>query len=389
MRTSDPIRLRRASAGQLRCLLVCALSLLAAAALAAEPPIPGHEILRLRIVNDQGGTISVSRDQGQSWSEAGHVLAFTTQVNRRGYTASKWAPAGRVAATAVNAIHICAGYNADEDRGVVFSLLPREMLTAPSTYSSFLSPDSSIYTDLPAGTSIFGGGDAPFVGSQVFVERGGQLSPVTDGYLPARADVLVIIVTLPTPYPVSAEFENHPGGAVWLRYGDGSQQLIGWVVRPVGGIGRFLGAIYTGIGRIRANHTGVLDISTSPIGELGGFQIIPFGHSLSPEMGNAWKLTQWMIIGPATNGSPLWESLTPLFYQHIRPDYRPDDLASPEWRQRLLSRFLVEVDLGGGWRPMPALRLSPDPSTPLPDSANTALSQVKHLRLLFPLEHAG
>jgi hypothetical protein len=247
-----------------------------------------REMLRLRIVNDAKGEISASRDQGSTWQTVGRVVRYTTQVSRRGYTASKWVVPGHVAATAVNAIHITVGYNAEDDRGIVFSILPREMLISPATYSSFLSPDSSIYTDIPAGQGIFGGGGAPFVGNTVCLETASGIAPAPDGYVPARGDVLVIIIDHPTRYPIAAEFENHPGGAVTLVYADGSREMLGWVVKPVGGIGRFLGGVYTGIGRIRANHAGVVDITTSPIGALGGFQIIPFGHALSPEMASAW-----------------------------------------------------------------------------------------------------
>jgi len=298
-----------------------------------------------------------------------------------------------VAATAVNAIHINVGYNAQDDRGVVFSLLPREMLAAPGSYSSFLSPDSSIYTDVPAGTSIFGGGDAPFVGNAVCLERGGEadadggvLCPLSDGYMPSRGDVLVILVTRPGPYPTQAVFENREGGAVWLLHGDGRREQLGWVIRPVRGIGRFLGGLYAGIGRIRANHAGVVDVSTSPLGRLGGFQIIPVGHALSPEMGNAWRLTQWMVLGPLRDDSALWDGLMPLFRQYLRPDYLPRDLCGEDWRERLLARFLVEVDLGAGWQPLPALSLSADPSVPLPDWANHALDEVRRIRILFPLD---
>ena len=77
------------------------------------------ELLRIRLVNEQNGAISVSSDQGATWSQVGCVLRYTTQVTREGYTASKWVPAGQVAATAVNAIHINVGYNAQDDRGVV------------------------------------------------------------------------------------------------------------------------------------------------------------------------------------------------------------------------------------------------------------------------------
>jgi hypothetical protein len=346
---------------------------------------PRHEILRLRIVNDAKGEISASFDGGITWQAAGRVVRYTTQVNRNGYTASKWVAPGHVAATAVNAIHVNVGYNRDDDRGVVFSLLPRELLTAPPTYSSFLSPDSSVYTDVPAGQGIFGGGGAPLVGNTVYQQTGAGIDPLQEGYVPTRGDILMIIVDRPARYPVAAEFENRLGGAVTLVYSDGSRDLLGWVVKPAQGIGRFLGAIYTGVGRIRANHAGVIDISTSPVGNLGGLQIIPFGHALSPEMGNAWKLTQWMIVGPLREGGSLWDGITPLFCQHIRPDYLTDDLYAPDWRTRLLSRFVADVDLGNGWQPMPALRLSPDPNAPLPPWADNALGKVKRLRVLFPL----
>lgn len=370
--------------------LACWLLVLAISPLGRCEPPPGgtgegREILRIRVVNDASAPISVSCDHGATWTQVGRVVAYTTRVNARAYTAAKWIPAGQVAATAVNAIHISAGYNAEEDRGVVFSLLPREFLTARPGYTSFLSPDSSIYTDIPAGTGIFGGGDAPFVGSPVQVLRDDVLSPVGAGYQPARGDVLIIRVLQPAPYPVSVEFENRPGGEVALRYPDGSRRLIGWVIHPVGGIGRFLGSLYAGIGRIRANHAGVVDISTSPIGNLGAFQIIPVAHALSPEMSSAWHMSQWLIVGPARGDEPLWGSITPLFYQHLRPQYRPGNLSAPDWRRDLLSRFLVEVDLGEGWRPMPALRLSPDPRVPLPQSAHAALREVRRIRVLFPL----
>ncbi|UCC69249.1 MAG: hypothetical protein JSV79_04865 [Armatimonadota bacterium] len=349
-----------------------------------------REIFRIRLVNDYGGEVSVSRDAGRSWQAVGQVLRYTTKVNRRGFTASKWVSPGRVAAAAVNAIHVSVGYNPEEDRGVVFSVLPREFLAPPAAYHSFLSPNSSIYTDLAAGERIFGGGEAPLVGSSVFLEEGdGSLSALTDGYVPARGDALVIVVALPERYPIAASFENAEGGAVTLEYGDGSQRLLGWVIRPARGIGRFAGSRYAAMGRIRAGHAGVVDVSTSPLGFLGAFQIIPVGHALSPEMGAAWSLTQWMIVGPVAEDSPLWEGLMPLFYQHIRPDYRAGDLRAADWKERLLSRFLVEADFGYGWRPLWAPRLAPDATVPLPDWAHHALEEARRIRILFPLTARG
>ncbi len=360
--------------------------LLAAAlgALLLAGPSNAQELLRIRVANCANGEIAVSRDAGARWTTVGHVVRYTTQVSRNGYTASKWVTPGHVAATAVNAIHISAGYNAEADRGVVFSLLPVEFLTAPKNYSSFLSPDSSIYTDLPAGRSIFGGGEAPLVGSQVLlVTPEGEL-PLPDGYVPAEGDVLLILVDRTAPFASEIVFENSPGGAVTLGYPDGSRQTIGWVVRPVRGVGRFLGGLYTDIGRIRANHTGVIDVSTSPIGRLGGFQIVPYGHALSPEMGNAWKLTQWMVVEPVGDAPGLWGALTPLFCGHLRPDYLRQDLGAADWEERLLSRFLVDIDTGSGWQPMLVRKLSSDPEAPLPAWAGEALAEVKRVRILVP-----
>jgi hypothetical protein len=102
-------------------------------------------------------------------------------------------------------------------------------------------------------------------------------------------------------------------------------------------------------------------------------------------MGNAWRLTQWMIVGPLKEGSSLWDGITPLFCGYIRPDYLSNDLYAADWRVRLLSRFVADADLGHGWQPVSSPRLSSDPNAALPAWAGSALSNVKRLRILFPL----
>jgi hypothetical protein len=362
-------------------LLVCAPGAVRASCVGDE----GIEILRIRVVNEYEGEIAVSSDCGWRWEPVGRVLRYTESVNERAYTAAKWVQPGCVAATAVNAIHVNVGLNETDDRGIVFSLLPREFLTPPKDYRSFLSPNSSICTDIPAGSAIFGGGAAPFVGNPVHLEIESTLVPIMAGYVPRRGDVLVVKVIQPLPYPISVEFENRPGGTVRLQQSDGSETVLGWVIRPVLGIGRFGGSIFTAVGRIRAGHAGVVDVSTSPDGLLGGFQIIPVGHALSPEMDSAWRKTQWMIVGPAEKQTELWEGLRPLFCQHVRPAYRADDVTAPDWWQRLLDRFLVDVKSGGIRKPVPCLHLGSNPAEPLPGWANFALAGIDRIRLLFPL----
>ena len=356
---------------------------------AAYNPPPMAEQFRICVDNRAGGEIAVSSDQGATWLTIGQVLRWTGKVNPNGYTASAWAMPGSVAATAVNAIHLKTRNDPTTGRGTTFSLLPVEFAGPRETWHSFLSPDSSIYTDLPAGEGIFGSQWAPYVDDPVFVERAGQLVRLPPDYVPAEGDRLVIIVCKPLAYPKSITFDNVFGGLITLERADGTIERIGQVLKPVFGVGRFEGGVFTGLGRIRANHPGVIDVSVSRPGKIGGFQIIPAGHAMSPEMGNARRLTQWMVVGPLTAGEGAWEGVAPLFAYYLRPKYSPHDLDAPDAVDRLVARFLVEADVKGrGWGPLPIVELDPDLAKPLPESAFTALEGVQRIRILFPM-HEG
>jgi len=340
------------------------------------------ELFRIRIDNVPAGEITVSKDKGTSWEKIGSVLKYCEKVQPNAYTASKWVEPVHVAATSVNAIHITTDYNPETDRGTVFSLLPKEVNVGGTSY---LSPQASISTDMAGGSGIFGGGYAPLVGNPVWVERWGVKWQATNGYVPEKGDRITIIVQIFADQPTQLVFENREQGLIWLQFPDGSRQVIGYVVRPVHGVGRFTGGYYAEVGRIRANHAGVIDISCSPLESIGGFQIVPLGHAYSPEMKNAWKMTQWMIVAPLSPDES-WEGVAPLFYQYLRPDYRADDAFSDNWRERLLSRFLVEVKHDDGlWSACPTFTISQDMSLPLPEWANTALDDVTAIRILFPV----
>jgi len=89
------------------------------------------------------------------------------------------------------------------------------------------------------------------------------------------------------------------------------------VIKPVDGVGRFDGSKFADIGEIRANHPGVICISTSKKGAIGGFQIIPEEHSHDNEMKESWIKSQWMIL-KSLNGHCIAGSF-PLFSGLIRP----------------------------------------------------------------------
>ena len=368
------------------CLLLTAVSL-AQVTSEADTSLKFKEIYRLKLWNSAGGTVEVSADRGKNWEQIGKVIAPTIKTNSNSYAAARWVPDGQVAATSVNAIHIKTTAEAD-GRGVIFSLLPKEFYDPPRGYRSYFSPDASIYTDIPAGTALFGGEYAPFVGNKVMVHRAGYAyQPIPPGYIPWLGDRIYIIVEAPIDYPKEIDFENKAGGQVIAKYFGGEEKLLGTVIFPVRGIGRFEGSKCASAGRIRANHAGVIDVSTSPLGSLGGFQIIPAYHAFNIKY--AWGAPQWLVVGPVT-GAPSLEGTAPLFRSFIKPDYLPGDPQKDNWEERLLDRFLVQVKLQddptGKWQPMPVCEFPPYYLTGgVPKKLNSVLSNVSEIRLLFPI----
>ncbi|MFQ6131280.1 MAG: hypothetical protein ACE5R4_04535 [Armatimonadota bacterium] len=353
--------------------------------IALEAQVAKVEMHRLRLENRAGGTVAVSTDAGDTWRSVGSVISPAIKVNQKGYTASKWAPHGAVAATAVNGIHLKVRQS-PEGRGVIFSIVPSEGGDLPAGASR---PEAAAVTDLAGGTAIFGIW-APYVGNRVYLERGGEPVPLPPDYSPAVGDVLVIVVARPAVVPYDIVFENRFGGLIYIRYlldQLGPQVPVGQVLRPVLGIGRFEGSRYADVGRVRANHCGVIDISTSPYGQVGGFQIVPRDHAQSPETQYVRTGTQWMVVGPLNALDPSWEGIPPLFSSFIAPAFRPNDLDFPGRATDRLAWMRVEVKQGGrAWQRMPAL--SVDPWAALPPWATTALSSVTAIRLRFPIHLA-
>ena len=346
-------------------ILICLLSSLAWAQ--ATP-----EAFYIRVHNSSQGAIEVS--SGDSWVQIGQVIYPIDKVNQKGFTASQWISPGMVAATAVNAVHIKVS-----EPQTIFSILPMDFLKIPRGYNSYLSPDSSIYTSIPAGNGIFGGEYSPFVGNEVVIGGVKLTRPLAAG------DVFDIRVERPVKWPRSIVFENRFGGAVTVKYPGGDEEVVAEVLRPVQGVGRFAWTRFINPGRIRANHPGVIDISTAVGDKVGGFQIIPNKHAQSPEMLSARVLTQWMVVGPTKVSGQSPEGLEPLFKGFLKPQYDPEAIFAPNWQEKMLKQYVVEVKMEGeeGWKPMPIYSLSADEE--LPPEANKALIKVKEIRILFPL----
>ena len=353
-------------------------------AIALETPV-FKEAYRIRIENNYGGEIAVSKDEGGVWEQVGSVLRPVEKVNEIGYAAARWIASGRVAASAVNAIHLKTG--ASDEARTIFSILPREFFVPPKKYRSYLDPQSSISTDIPAGKSIFGGGFAPFVGNIIMVSQpAGPVIPLPRDFIPQLGDVYYILVDQPAETPKEIVFENWANGDISISYFSEEDQIIGKVVQPVSGIGRFEGSRYVDPGRIRANHAGPIDVSVSPQGSIGGFQIVPAYHG--SEMGYVAQMTQWMVVGPPDLDSPSLEGTAPLFKYFLQPSYVPHNLVDDDWEEELLSRFLVEVRFSGEaeWKPVPVFGINEFyVRRGLPSWAGSALKNVSYVRILFPV----
>ncbi len=401
-----------------RVVLILALLIVAAQALGDDFPRgpskdilfeqnqPCHEAIRLRIVNAAGGQIAASNDGGKTWRTVGHVVQPALKVNPNGYTASRWAEDSAVAATAVNGIHIKIADNPDNGKGIIFSIVPGAETVGAATQVA----SASVVTDMPGGAGIFGG-YGPYVNSPVYLEADNRIAALPADYVPAEGDVIQIIRLEPENRPLYCTFENKFGGKIFVEYENELPRLIGQVLRPVVGIGRFGGTRYAAPGRLRANHCGVIDVSTSPVGKIGGFQIVPREHAGSPEVRYIRENTQWMVVGPADVRDPSWEGVAPLFSGYLLPSYRPDDITGPhsDWMRRTLSRLMVQMRYNDGeWENMSRICLDPKvetdngkqtergrsglwripanlkPYSPLPGSAYIALRGVTHLRIVFP-----
>ena len=336
--------------------LLCALS----TPLSAEAD---RGALELRIPCRVGESACAVMPDG-STVPIGTVRRLPVKTNWPAYTASKWGTPSTVCASAVNAVHMLV--DVEKGRGRIVSVVPAVTVAPAAADGAFFA------LDLPAGTGFFGG-FAPVTGSPVRIEAPDGTRRPLDG-ASREGETLVIETSLPDrPGTWMADIENRPGGRVIAWTKDGPRTAAR-VVRPVGGVGRFGGTEFQRIGRIRASHTGVIDIATSPRGSVGGIQIMPLVHALtSNEMASAWKLTQWMILAPLP-GRPMLEGTAPLFKGTIVPGTQGDDRLADIWSTYGRRPLVLCRRSGGPWEHLPSVSGRQD----------DALKDVTHLRLYFP-----
>lgn len=297
--------------------------------------------------------------------DAGEVIDIPTTSRFPSYTASAWGTPSTVCASAVNAVHLLVSVK--DDKGRTISLVPKETI-APAA-----GVNASFVLLSPAAYGVFGAW-APPVGSPVFIKKSGTdiRTPLAFDNLPKSGDTLIISV-IDNKIPYMAEIENRPGGRVTVWDSNGFS-VVGRVIRPVGGTGRFEGTLFTEIGALRANHSGVIDFSTSKKGSVGGFQIIPWDHALSSkEMQGAWDMTQWLIIAPADGRSQMGGTY-PLFKNAMVPGALPGEHLWDMWSTYGRNTIMVVRQNGGAWEKLKDASGKND----------SALKDITHIRIYFP-----
>ncbi|MDR3255801.1 MAG: hypothetical protein LBT31_09575 [Synergistaceae bacterium] len=338
----------------------------AALSAAAEPRL----LYEIRVPFEVGAEVASVLPDGRTF-HLGRVVKLPEQTRWPSYTASAWGTPGSVTASAVNAVHILMGV--EDDKGRTMSVIPQETI-APAAGAG-----AAIVLSSRAGTGFFGAW-APPVGTRITLlsqEPGDgdepDLRPLESAKLPKAGDTLIFRV-YEGDMPYMVDFENRPGGRVIAWY-EAGPQVIARVIRPLGGTGRFEGTLFQDPGRIRANHSGVIDVSTSPHGEIGGFQIIPWDHALnSKEMQGAWSMTQWMIIAHP-DGESMLGGTAPLFNGGLVPGTFEDEKLWDLWSTYGRKPLVLARLNGSEWGKLPVVS----------GRVDDGLKLVTHLRIYFPI----
>lgn len=305
---------------------------------------------------------------------------------------------GAVTGMGVNAIHLFVGPEQAYDPAVAQTgpsnvWKPRLISILPAGEPA---GTGKIGTNIAGGTQLFGGWSAAYVGSPVkYYASNQQWRPIeefyrTNSYNTAPTRILIEVYK-PTTVHGQLDyivFENEVGGDVTLIYENGYSKTIATVLQRVEGHGRFAGSEYAELGRVRANHGGVICLSTSNntglASQRGGFQIIPANHAKylrhfldSNYIGRA----QWMIVGPlgsepedlldpvyydsSLSYDPAWEAIAPLFGMYIKPKQIPNNKA-------LSTYFEISKDGGITWQ---------DPDLLQGNADDESLMDVTHIRI--------
>lgn len=384
----------------------------------------------LYIENIESGSIYKVEPNGKT-TLLGNVVvpAEGTYEASDGFWAAHYSKAidgtfGNVTAMGVNAIHLRVGPEEPYDpmaaqQGRSYVWKPRLISLLPDREYFKAGPGphpGRIATNIPGGEKLFGGDAAAYVSSPVLYKNANnEWRSIDEYYRNHNYDSAPQHLRINVYKPLTEHgelkaivFENKVGGDITVEYDNGFTKPIATVLQRVEGTGRFGGSEYAEVGRIRANHGGVLDLSTSPkVGftwdaELrGGFQIVPANHVIYSRYFldlNYLDRPQYLIVGYLGSSpdqlyqptyfdeklayDPHWEAVAPIFSSYIKPkqittqDVVSGDKSgniSEEPLKDLSTHFVLSTDGGKTWH---------DPE-PTQGSHDDSLIDVTHIKLIL------
>ncbi len=286
---------------------------------------------RICIENREGGRISIQSASGEQF--VGRVVRPVDAPDYFPFAASVFGKDSSITATAVNALHIRIA------EGKTFSILPCN--------TGDFGLGNSI-TDVSPGSAIFGP-FAPRVGDAIeLISADGTSRRLPANYIPALGDRWTIHCP-PRERDFRIAIENRAGGRAILEEETGSR-VLGTVLSPVRGVGRFEGSQFAPPGTVRANHPGVICVSTSPLGVTGGFQIVPKEHLEKNRLERYLGAPQWLTVDAPAGSCPLFSGL-------LRPGDR-----------------VYREDEAGNEKPLPVLEGRDDKA--LEQNGNPAISRI-------------
>ena len=295
----------------------------------------GQKLFTIRLPLTVGEQVLViAPDGGQL--EMGKMRVLPMKSKYPGFTASRYGEGAQVIASASNAHHI--QLSVENGKGRTISVLPTE------TYVATSGMGSSFIIEGAGGFGLWGE-FAPFVGSPVFIVYSNKNRvPFTDAAMLSEGEAVEIDVYAPRESVDYIEIENREGGSAWYRDAAGKDHPFATVESEVRGTGRFSGTLYQGQSMVRANHPGVICISTTPRGDIGGFQIIPLTHTYSKEMQSARHMGQYLVLRGID-----FEDLTgrfPFFRGGVRPGDERNTTSN-------VGKVLCKIK--GNWYPLPLM----------------------------------
>jgi hypothetical protein len=295
--------------------------------------------------------------------ELGTVLQPASYLEQAAFAGGDTREQQVVATSAVDQVRLRLYADSAAAEGGYLALLPQERRFAAAD-GAFESPlPSAIYTDMPAGTGLFGGTYPLIAGNPVMAYHGVAHADFSRESTALTTDDLIVIeVRGPAEWPAHLDITNEAGAKLQLQLVDGTQIPCGFATQVLTAPFALAGAAVAQPGAISTAGDALLAIACLP-GQRDRLEIAPLGVAIGerdPE------LPPRLLVANGDGFSPVGQP--PLFSGYLYP------LSGLETPRRLpWLRASVRLGESTNWLPLAEVVV--------PES----LQQIKELRLSWEI----